>query len=74
MKIEIKRGICLGSGVDAYPGEVHEVADGFARQLIARGAAVETDKPAGKPKAAAKPKAETKPKAAVNEKEGAENA
>lgn len=74
MKIEIKRGVCLGGGVDAYPGEVHEVADGFGRQLIARGSAVETDKPAGKPKAAAKPKAEAKPKAAANDKEGAENA
>lgn len=39
MKIKVLTGVCLGNGKDALPGEVHEVADGLARELIYSGRA-----------------------------------
>lgn len=66
MKLEIKRGVALGNGIDAYPGHVVEVNDIQARHLINRGSAVATDKPlAGKKE---NTPAATKSKAAANVK------
>jgi hypothetical protein len=78
MRIEIKRGVCLGGGKDAYPGEVVEVADFFGNQLIMRGSAVQTDKPVTT-KASATPaakgtKAAAKPADETNQKGGDDNA
>jgi len=78
MRIEIKRGVCLGGGKDAYPGEVVEVADFFGNQLIQRGSAVQTDKDLTA-KAAAKPaakgtKAAAKPADEPNKEGGDGNA
>lgn len=63
MKITFTRGTCLGGvGNDAYPGDVRDLPDGQAKQLIAAGRAVaggELKKPApaksGKPAAVIDP-------------------
>lgn len=70
MRLEIKRGVALGGGVDAYPGDVVEVPDFFGQQLITRGTGVKTDKPlTGGAKKPAKGKA-----AAAEQKEGDQDA
>lgn len=39
VRVEMLRGTCLGNGIDAYPGQVVEVSDTQATQLIAMGRA-----------------------------------
>jgi hypothetical protein len=39
VKIIILRGVSLGGGVDAFPGDVVEVDAFFAKQLLTRGSA-----------------------------------
>lgn len=41
VRVLITHGVCLGGGVDAVPGEIHEVPDHLGRLLFASNQAVQ---------------------------------
>ena len=57
MKIKILRGVCLGGGVDAHPGDEVDVGEFQGAGLIAKGKAVAVAEKPGKGKGKGKGKA-----------------
>lgn len=53
MRVLVKRGTCIGQGVDIYPGEVVELPERTARLYIAQGRVVPCSTPRTEDEAAA---------------------